>query len=87
MGPLDAVHELTVNLQFRPYGWVVEADIRGFFDHIAHEWLLRMLAERIDDRALLRLIQKWLQAGVLDTDGQVLHPATGTPQGGTFRRC
>lgn len=82
LGPLDAVHELTGNLQFKPYGWVVEADIRGFFDNISHEWLLRMLAERIDDRALLRLIQKWLKAGVLDTDGQVLHPAAGTPQGG-----
>ena len=42
-----------------------------------------MLAERIDDGALLRLIRKWLKAGVLDTDGTVLHPATGTPQGGT----
>ncbi len=45
--------------------------------------MVRMLAERIDDGALLRLIQKWLKAGVLDTDGQVLHPVTGTPQGGT----
>src|SRR5712691_482501 len=43
----------------------------------------RMLAERIDDGALLRLIRKWLKAGGLDTDGQVLHPVTGTPQGGT----
>ena len=42
-----------------------------------------MLAERIDDGALLRLIRKWLKAGGLDTDGQVLHPVTGTPQGGT----
>lgn len=82
LGPHDAVHELTVNLQFRPYQWVVEADIRAYFDNISHEWLMQMLAERIDDRALLRLIQKWLKAGVLDTDGQVLHPATGTPQGG-----
>jgi RNA-directed DNA polymerase len=50
---------------------------------IDHDWMVRMLAERIDDGALLRLIQKWLKAGVLDTDGQVLHPVTGTPQGGT----
>ena len=62
---------------------MVEADITGFFDHIDHEWILWMLAERIDDRALIRLIKKWLKAGVLDTDGTVRHPATGTPQGGT----
>jgi len=53
---------------------VVEADIRGFFDNLSHEWLMRMLAERIDDEPFLRLIKKWLKAGVLDTDGQVLRP-------------
>jgi retron-type reverse transcriptase len=41
-----------------------------------------MLEERIHDRAFLRLIQKWLKAGILDTSGEVIHPATGTPQGG-----
>jgi retron-type reverse transcriptase len=44
--------------------------------------MVRMLEERIEDGAFLRLIQKWLKAGVLDTNGQVLHPVTGTPQGG-----
>jgi retron-type reverse transcriptase len=63
---------------------VGEADITGFFDHIDHEWMIRMLAERIEDRALLQLIKKGLNAGVRDTDGQVLHPVTGTPQGGTI---
>jgi group II intron reverse transcriptase/maturase len=48
-----------------------------------HTWLLDMLRLRIDDRAFLRLIHKWLKAGILDTDGQVVHPETGTPQGGT----
>jgi len=62
---------------------VVEADITKFFDTIDHDGMVRMLAERIDDGALLRLIRKWLKAGVLDTDGQGLHPVTGTPQGGT----
>jgi len=61
---------------------VVEADIQGFFDNLDHDWRLRMLEERIDDRALLWLIRKWLKAGVLDTNGQGLHPVTGTPQGG-----
>ena len=49
-----------------------------------HEWLLRMLSLRIDDRAFLNLIRKWLKAGILETDGKVIHPDTGTPQGGVI---
>ena len=82
VGALDAVDKLTLKLQFGRYGRVVEADIKGFFDNIDHDRLLAMLAERIDDQALLRLIGKWLKAGVLDTNGEVIHPAAGTPQGG-----
>ena len=82
IGAHDAVEKLTYELQFGNYNYVVEADIKGFFDNIDHEWLLKMLAERIDDKALLRLIEKWLKAGVLDTDGKVIRPETGTPQGG-----
>ena len=78
----DAVNELRFNLQFGKYGYIVEADIKGFFDHMDHEWLLRMLRERIDDAAFLNVIRKWLKAGILDTDGAVIHPETGTPQGG-----
>jgi RNA-directed DNA polymerase len=61
---------------------VVEADIQGFFDHMDHDWLLKMLQLRIDDRAFLGLIRKWLKAGILETDGRVIHPDTGVPQGG-----
>ena len=82
LGALDAVDKLTIKLQFGRYGRVVEADIKGFFDNIDHERLFKMLAERIDDKALLQLIGKWLKAGVLDTNGEVIHPAAGTPQGG-----
>lgn len=82
VGALNAVDKLTVKLQFGQYNFVVEADIKGYFDNIDHDWLVRMLEERIDDRALMRLIKKWLKAGILDTDGQVIHPVTGTPQGG-----
>lgn len=81
IGAVEAVDDLTVMLQFGRYGFVVEADIQGFFDNLDKGWLKRMLEERIEEQALLRLIEKWLRAGVLDTNGQVLHPATGTPQG------
>jgi RNA-directed DNA polymerase len=79
VGALDAVDKLTVTLQFGRYHCVVEADIQGFFDNIRHDWLIRMWQERLEDGALLRLIRKWLKAGVLETDGQVIHPVTGTP--------
>jgi RNA-directed DNA polymerase len=78
----EAIEDLQFNLQFGKYGYVVEADIRGFFDKIDHNWLLRMLRERIDDAAFLNLIRKWLKAGILDTDGRIIHPESGTPQGG-----
>ena len=78
----NAVGELAFNLQYRGYKYIVEADIRGFFDNMDHDWLLKMLALRIDDSAFLNLIRKWLKAGILDTDGHVIHPETGTPQGG-----
>ena len=82
MGALDAVDDLTVKLQFGHYHYVVEADIKGFFDTLDHDWLIRMLEERIEDRAFLGLIRKWLRAGILDTTGAIIQPTTGTPQGG-----
>lgn len=81
-GAREAVTDLGFNLQYSKFGYIVEADIQGFFDTIDHDWLLEMLSRRIDDQAFLHLIRKWLKAGILDTDGQVLHPVTGTPQGG-----
>jgi RNA-directed DNA polymerase len=84
VGALDAVDKLTVKLQFGKYNYVVEADIQGYFNNIDHAELLKLLAERVDDKAFLWLIEKWLKAGVLETDGRVIHPETGTPQGGLF---
>ena len=78
----DAVKELSRSLQFGKYNFIVEADIRGFFDNIDHDILLEMLSERIDDRKFLGLIRKWLKAGILEKDGKILNPVTGTPQGG-----
>ena len=78
----DAVSDLTFNLQYGRFGYIVEADIKGFFDNIDHDHLLEMLAERINDRAFLNLIRKWLKAGVMEPEGMIIHPDTGTPQGG-----
>lgn len=81
-GAKEAVNELQQELWSKPYQHVVEADIKGYFDSINHEWMVKMLEERIHDRAFIRLIKKWLKAGVLEPDGKVIHPVTGTPQGG-----
>jgi group II intron reverse transcriptase/maturase len=63
--------------------WVVEADIKSFFDEVDHDWLVRMLEQRIDDRAFTGLIQKWLKAGILEPmAGEAEEPENGTPQGG-----
>ena len=78
----DAVADLTFNLQVGRYGYLAEADVRGFYDHIDHDKLLEMLSLRIDDQAFLNLIRKWLKAGILEPEGQIIHPDTGTPQGG-----
>jgi group II intron reverse transcriptase/maturase len=61
--------------------WVLDADIRGFFDAIDHECLVKLIEHRIADRRVVRLIQKWLNAGVLE-DGEWTRSEVGTPQGG-----
>ena len=80
----DAIKDLSAELQFGGHHFVVEADIKGFFDNIQWEWLGRMLEQRIADGAILNLIRKWLRAGILEEDGKVIHPQTGTPQGGVI---
>ena len=82
VGPREAVQDITSALYWEKYSYIVDADIKRFFDSIDHEWLIKMLEQRIDDRAFIGLIRKWLKAGVLTPEGQVEHPATGTPQGG-----
>jgi group II intron reverse transcriptase/maturase len=82
VGAHDAIKALSDELQFGGHHFVVEADIKGFFNNLRWEWLERMLEQRIADGAFLNLIRKWLRAGILEEDGQVIHPQTGTPQGG-----
>jgi group II intron reverse transcriptase/maturase len=83
-GALAAVRDLTFDLQYGKYGYVVEVDGQGFFDNLDHTGLVDMLRVRMDERAFLKLIQKWLKAGIVETDGEVIPPETGTPQGGTI---
>ena len=82
VGAHDAIKALSDELQFGGPHFVVKVDIKGFYDNIRWEWLERMLEQRIADGAFLNLIRKWLRAGILEEDGQVVHPQTGTPQGG-----
>jgi RNA-directed DNA polymerase len=81
-GAHKAIKDLTSELKSGKYHVVVEADIKGFFNAINHDLLMDMLDRRIDDKPFLKLIRKWLKAGILETDGQVIHPLLGTPQGG-----
>ncbi|NNF96689.1 MAG: group II intron reverse transcriptase/maturase, partial [Halobacteria archaeon] len=82
VGALDAVRDLSAVLRSGGYHYLVEADIRSFFDKLDHEKLIELLELRIDDKAFIRLIRKWLKAGILEPDGAVNYPEKGSPQGG-----
>lgn len=82
VGVHTAVRALSKELILGNFGYIVEADIAGFFQNIDHEWLIKMLEQRVDDKAFIGLIKKWLKAGVLEPDGKVINPVTGCPQGG-----
>lgn len=76
----DALDALYVALTSKRVNWILDADIEGFFDAIDHEWLIRFLEHRVGDRRILRLIRKWLRAGVSE-DGEWSQTTVGTPQG------
>ena len=77
-----ALDALYTGLLTKKVNWVLDADIRGFFDAIDHGWLVKFVEHRIADRRVVRLIQKWLNAGVLE-DGTRTRSEEGTPQGGS----
>jgi group II intron reverse transcriptase/maturase len=79
-GTHDALNALCVAIERKKVNWILDADIRSFFDEISQEWLIRFLEHRIGDRRIIRLIQKWLKAGVLE-DGIVSASDRGTGQG------
>ena len=78
--PHQALGALTVGIQRKRVNWVLDADIRGFFDNMSHEWTMKFIEHRVADRRILRLIQKWLKAGISE-DGQWSESKVGTPQG------
>ena len=79
-GAHDALDALSVALQFEKVDWVLDADIQSFFDTMSHEWTMKFLQHRVADPRMLRLIQKWLKAGVSE-DGGWSSTTIGTPQG------
>src|ERR1039457_2362429 len=78
--PHQALDALTVGIQRKKVNWILDADIRGFFDNMSHEWTMKFIEHRVADRRILRLIRKWLKAGVSE-DGQWSETNKGTPQG------
>src|SRR5882757_4989910 len=76
----DALDALATAITSTPVNWILDADIRGFFDSVSQEWLGRFMEHRIGDQRIIRLVRKWLKAGVLE-DGELSVSETGTPQG------
>ena len=76
----QALDALFVGISRRKVNWIIDADIRGFFDNISHQWLMKFMEHRIADRRMLRLLKKWLRAGV-SADGEWSATKVGTPQG------
>ncbi len=79
-GQHDALDALCVAIKGKRVNWVLDADIKGFFDAVDHSWLLRFVRHRVGDERIARLVGKWLKAGVLE-DGQWSASEQGTPQG------
>jgi RNA-directed DNA polymerase len=76
----DALDALAVGLRRKRVNWILDLDVRGFFDNVSHEWLVKFVEHRIADQRILRLIQKWLKAGVSE-EGEWTETKVGTPQG------
>src|SRR5205823_13442661 len=78
--PHQALDALWVGIMRKKVNWIVDADVRGFFDNLSHEWMVKFIEHRVADRRVLRLIRKWLRAGVSE-DGEWAKTEVGTPQG------
>ncbi len=81
--PHQALDALTVGIETKKVNWVLDADLRSFFDTLKHAWLVQFIEHRVADKRIVRLIQKWLSAGVLQ-DGKRIQSEVGTVQGGSI---
>jgi group II intron reverse transcriptase/maturase len=79
-GPHDALDALSTAIKIRKVSWILDTDIQNFFGSVSQDWLVRFLEHRIGDKRIIRLIQKWLKAGILE-DGVVTVDDRGTGQG------
>ena len=79
----NALDAVAVGITRKKVGWVLDADIVGFFDAISHEWMIKFIKHRISDERILRHVKKWLNAGVMEA-GKVTKAIKGTPQGGSI---
>ena len=80
-GAHEALDALTVGIERKGVRWILDADIKGFYDAISHEWMVKFLEHRIGDRRIIRLIKKWMKAGIME-EGEWRQSEAGTPQGG-----
>lgn len=85
-GAHDALDALAVGMEKRKINWVVDCDLHSFFDTVSRDWLVRFLEHRIGDRRVIRLIRKWLAAGVMEA-GEWKDDLRGTPQGSGISPC
>jgi RNA-directed DNA polymerase len=79
-GQHDALDALATAITRTKVNWILDADVRSFFDSVSHDWLVRMVEHRVGDQRVIRLIRKWLKAGVME-DGAIMPTEAGTPQG------
>ena len=79
-GQHDALDALAAAVTRMKVNWILDADIQSFFDSVSHDWLVRFVEHRVGDQRVIRLIRKWLKAGVME-EGEVTPTETGTPQG------
>jgi RNA-directed DNA polymerase len=79
----DALKALSETVEHKPISYIVEADIKGFFDNVDQEWLMKFLSHRVEDKRVQRMVKRFLKAGVAE-DGSVTVSDAGTPQGGVI---
>lgn len=79
----DALRALSRTVEDSSIHWIVEADIKGFFDNVSHEWMMKFLGHRIGDKRVLRMVKRFLKAGIVE-EGKLLTSGEGTPQGGVI---